>query len=517
MEVYFESPFSIQFEVAIPENHPGKRRCILQYRVDPGDWNEVVPADFPYPDAQTPDVSIVPSFASYLALPPGDTLTRSKIEKIGGAGLSLSAKTPVWSKTGGTVRWEWPLVIRRFSDGPTFTEDGTRSQFRLVDAGGAPLPGLAPLEITARAPEGLLAGTFIETPARIGPYQSDSGNLYFIMEPAETDNRMMMVKSEDFGKSWREVDGNNRPTADDLEGVGTTLTEGTIHILHQTSDAVYYHAFNLEDHPDRPDQWAVDSEVIARPGEPPVQVAALEARPDGSLLAVYGTPSGITLQFRNPEGIWSPGIEVDAGENTHLSGPQMVSNSKGEVYLAYRGSDGSAWVRTVLSDNTLSPPQLFATGMGLSEAEQGAILPLLYLPESDAVVMVYRMESGLLWERRLSGAGSLSDPVKISDLPVVINAVDSDQTGADAITYQNQVHLTFIDEDTRSIFYTFSREDGSWETPQVEIGNIDACWIRGSRLKGMDGNSIYGFVFDAGSRSGRGLNRYHSIPLQPTT
>ncbi len=70
----------------------------------------------------------------------------------------------------------------------------------------------------------------------------------------------------------------NRPAADDLEGVASDLARGLIHILHQTSDAVWAHAFRTSDHPANPDTWDIRHELVASPEEPPVRVASIAVR-----------------------------------------------------------------------------------------------------------------------------------------------------------------------------------------------------------------------------------------------
>jgi len=58
------------------------------------------------------------------------------------------------------------------------------------------------------------------------------------MEPTESDNLFMMVKSTDCGRSWRDVDGANRPETDDLESVDGREVSGTIHIVHQVTQSI---------------------------------------------------------------------------------------------------------------------------------------------------------------------------------------------------------------------------------------------------------------------------------------
>jgi len=101
----------------------------------------------------------------------------------------------------------------------------------------------------------------------------------------------------------------------------------------------------------------------------------------------------------------------------------------------------------------------------------------------------------------------------VSDRTVVQNAVDSDQTGADAIADGNTVHVLFIEENSGSIFHTYSSEPGVWQPPTLEVDGIQGQWIRGTKLVQGEEGDVYGFVYDAGSNGGTGMNEYGEVPL----
>lgn len=509
----YDAPFRLRIEVESGESAHPFQELRLQYRWRERDWQTIGVSQFPYPRFSTPPVSITSTSAYPHEAETEDLLRGSTRDHEEGMGLSLLPATPLFSFQEESTEWEWPLVIRRFSDGPTIAENHDAFHFRVVDGRGIPLEGLPPLTLFAVAEEGHLGGTFIETPARIGPYQSSRGNLYFLMEPTETDNRFMMVKSNDHGETWREVDGSHRPRVGDLEGVGSVLLDETIHILHQTSDAVYHHAFQTEDHSGQPDSWVIDSREIARPDEPPTQVAALVSRPDGSLVAAYGSPEKIMLQVRSPQGLWETPIEVGSDTLTGLSGCQLVSDDRGITYLTYTSANGDGWLQTLYRDGTLTRPHKIDSSLGTTDAENGAFLPPV-VPDSGLPAILYRKEDGTLWERRVFQGDVLSSPVRISARKAVTNAVDAEQVGADVIAYKNQVHVLFIEEDSRAIYHTYSEKPGLWSEPKPVIAGVDACWVRGNLLQDAEGNPVYGFVTDAGSQGGSGMNRYHALPLQ---
>lgn len=531
--LFVERPFRVRFEVERDEGSTEPLRLRLQVRRNGGAWTNVAAEDFPYPETATPRVSIV-SPAGYPAGAATTDLLRGATSTFApGVGVVLDTLTAPWPSgpdagAEGSLHseWEWPLVIRRFADGAVTNEDGDTFEFRMTDRAGRPLAAAAHPWVTVAVPEGLLAGTFVETPERLGPWQTTNGDLYFVMEPAESDNVLMVVRSSDGGRTWAEVDGPGRPATGDLEGFATAFRNGRIHMLHQTSEAVFHHAFGTSDDAHAPDAWVARDELVAEPAEPPTQVAALQARSDGSLVAVYGGPERIRMKVRDVERVWGAETVVDAGLPVRLSGPQTVLGRNDIVHLAYTAKplsaaaapeSGTVWYRRIERDGSLGSPVRIAEGAGVAEEDIGAVAPLVHLAESNTVVVLYRLAEGELWERRILDGGEASQavtpPVMISERSVVQNSVDSDQVGADAIADGERVHLLFIDEDSGGIYHTESDAPGSWSSARLVQGGIRTQWVRGARVTRPDGTVAYGFVYDAGSYGGSGFNRYGEITL----
>ena len=509
-----DRPFRIRFALAIPDKAKD-RRFSLQYRRNDGEWTEAMAEDFPKSKSRSPRVSIVAVKQYAHGTATVGLLADAASGRKGGTGISKQATTPAWSRDSGEAEWEWPLVIRRFADGPEFNEAGDRFEFRMVETGGRPFESYRNPVVTLAVPPRHVGGTFVETPGRIGPFQAANGDLYFIMEPTETDNRFMVVKSGDHGKTWREVDGGNRPRADDLESVDARLVGSTIHMLHQTSFEVWYHAFRTSDDPKQPDTWQVRDEVAAKMGEPPSQVVTLAVRSDGSIVGVYGGPLKVHLRIRSPQGGWGTETVVDSETGPNLSGPQAVLGAGNVVHLAYTGADGTAWYRRVLPDGTLTPRVQIASGLGTKETDVGSILPLAYVPSTDTVSVIYRLASGQLFERRVGPEQAPSPAVKVTDRNVAQCVVDSDQPAADVIVNGTTRHVLFVEEKTGSIYSTESGDDGNWLPSRLAVDRIRGSWVRGALLTRPDGTRVYGFVYDAGSNGGSGLNRYDEAALQP--
>ncbi len=510
-----DHPFRIRFEVESDTSFY-RRQYNLQYRWNNGPWTYVEAHEFPYESATSPTMSIVSCHAFFLGEEADDLIAVSEKPANPGAGISLSPATPGWfphPKTGASAEWEFALVIRRWADGPQVVTDGDRFSLRMVDHLGRLLTGPMP-EFLVNVPKGHLGGTFVETPARIGPYENSKGDLYFIMEPTETDNVFMMVKSTDGGQSWFEVDADNRPKVSDLEGLGSVMSkDGVIHIAHQISEGVYHHAFATSDHPETKDRWVVDSRLITSHEEPPTQTADIAIRPDGSLITVFAAGNQLHYSILEPRGEWSKAKYLNHKYEVGFTNPSLVSLPNGIVEIAYKSMDGIGWHRQLLPDNALTHPQQLAQDLGTSEDEMMAILPLVYLPEQETTVAVFRQSDGYLYLSARSPGNSWSGPVRVSDRTVVTNAVDSDQAGADVVTWQGQILITFISEDDRDIYLSIISDFNQKPAAKKIVSGIDGSWVRGNMLYNQSKSAVYGIVYDAGSKGGSGYNKYVAIEM----
>jgi hypothetical protein len=510
-----DTPFRIRFEVESDTSFY-RRQFSLQYSWNNRPWQYVEAHEFPYPSAASPPVSIVSCRAFFYGEEADDLIAVSTKPANSGAGITLAPTTPGWfpePEKGASVEWEFALVIRRWADGPQVVTDGDRFALRLIDHLGRPLPGPMP-EFLVNVPKGHLGGTFVETPARIGPFENSKGELYFIMEPTETDNVFMMVKSIDGGQTWFEVDADNRPKVSDLEGLGSVMSiDGIIHIAHQISEGVYHHAFATSDHPETKDRWVVDSHLITSHEEPPTQTADIAIRPNGSLVTVFGAGNQLQYSILEPEGEWSKAQFLNHKNEAGFTNPSLVSLPNGIVEIAYKSMDGKGWHRQLLHDNTLTQPIQFAQNLGTSEDEMMAILPLIYLPEQESTVAVFRQSDGYLYLSARSPGNSWIGPVRVSDRTVVTNAVDSDQAGADVVIWQGQIMIAFISEDDRDIYLSILSDFNQKPAVKKIVSGIDGSWVRGNMLYHQSKAAVYGIVYDAGSKGGSGFNKYIGLEM----
>jgi hypothetical protein len=460
-------------------------------------------------EARTPRVSIVSCPAYKHGAETTDLLTGSSARFQPGAGISSAERTSSSGVAGAHAEFEWPVVIRRYADGAVANEEGDTFELRMVDADGAAFGGSRNPEFRLTIPAGHVGGTFVETPGRIGPWQARNGDLYFIMEPAETDNVFMMIKSTDNGATWREVDGANRPETNDLESVDARQVSDTIHIIHQVTGSTRYHAFRTSDHPTRPDTWGVRDEVAAT-ARSVAQAATLAVRSDGSIVTFHVADT-VHYNVRSSGGVWGKDTVLDPGAAPKSAGPRAVVGANDTVHVAYYGIDGTIWYRRLLRDGTLTGRQQLASGLGTSRAEYGAVLPLVFIPRTNTVVVIYRQSDGRLWERRVVSEGPPTPARQVTDRVVIQDAVDSQQPAADAVVDGETVRVLFVEESSRSIFST---SDGSgWQPSTLRVDTILGSWIRGNIYTRRDGQKVHGYIYDAGSDGGAGMNRFAEIVL----
>ena len=107
--------------------------------------------------------------------------------------------------------------------------------------------------------------------------------------------------------------------------------------------------------------------------------------------------------------------------------------------------------------------------------------------------------------------GPPTPSVRVTDRAVVQAAVDSQQPGADAVLDGETVHVLFIDGSSRSILSTNHR--GGWQPSKLEIAGIQGSWVRGGVQVRAGGSRVLGYIYDAGSDGGAGMNRYAELEL----
>ena len=399
-------------------------------------------------------------------------------------------------------------MIRRYADGAVANEEGDTFELRMVDAGGAVLAGSRNPVLRLTIPPGHVGGTFVETPGRVGPWQAPNGDLYFIMEPAETDNLFMMIKSSDGGVTWREMDGANRPETNDLESVDGRQVGDTIHIIHQVTDSIRYHAFRTSDHPTRPDTWDVRDERAATVPLSPRRRLSPCDRTAALSLSMSRTPSTTTSARREASGVLTPSSIRESARNQ-----PVPSGARRERHRARRLLRHGRHNLVSAAPARRHPDAEAAARVGPGHHASGIRrgTALVFIARTNTVVIIYRQSDGRLWERRIINDGAPTPAVQVTDRFVIQDAVDSQQPAADAVLDGKTVRVLFVEQTSRSIFST--HDDGGWQPSTLRVDSILGSWIRGNVYTRSEGRKVHGYIYDAGSDGGAGMNRFGEFVL----
>ena len=181
----------------------------------------------------------------------------------------------------------------------------------------------------------------------------------------------------------------------------------------------------------------------------------------GTVPVAFYTADTVHYNIRFSGGTWGADTVLDPGVAPTTAGPKAVLGANDTVHVASYGVDGTVWHRRLRRDGTLTRRQQLASGLGITRAEYGAVLPLVFIPRINTVVIIYRQTDGRLWERRVVNHGALTPAVQVTDRIVIQDAVDSQQPAADAVQDGETLRLLFVEETSRSIFST--HDDDGWQ------------------------------------------------------
>ena len=159
------------------------------------------------------------------------------------------------------------------------------------------------------------------------------------------------------------------------------------------------------------------------------------------------TQSTTTSAPPQAAGVQTPSSTLEPLRNQPVR--RAVLGANDTVHVAYYGIDGTIWYRRLLRDGTLTRRQQLASGLGTTRAEYGAVLPLVFIPRTNTVVIIYRQSDGRLWERRVVNDGTPTPAVQVTDRVVIQDAVDSQQPAADAVVDGETVRVLFVEESSR--------------------------------------------------------------------
>lgn len=517
-----EVPFRIRFEVEETDAGSFEGRFKLQWRKGVGAWMNAQDYDPPNASA-TEAVGIIESDQYVDGEETSDLLGASSARFVAGTGEEDNS-TAQYALSNEHTEIEWTIVIHTFYDNAAQNVGGDTFEFRVVHADGTAFQGpYNNPKITLNIPRGLIGGTYVENPNRIGPFADANGNLYAIIEPSETFNRFMVVKSADGGATWAEADGAHRPETNDLEGVDAVQVGDTLHISHLPNTQVVYHRFRMSAHPTDPDTWEITDERITSGIDQTDQATALAVRTDGTIVVFYrrSDPQEIVkYKIRTVEGAWSPEYDLDDTITPHdTTWVTVVKGANDKVHIFYQDRDAPAiYHRSLDRANVLSRRTTISTEIGTGIHEQMSIVPPLYWDEHgvEKIIVGFKGADDRIYTSILTDDGLPSTPALASDLPVDYGAGASRAPAASLAVDGATVYLHYADQDTGDIFRDRNSSGSGWGSDIEEIDSVTGHWLRSHVFTHgqVQGNGrVVGYIWDNGSAGYTGYIRYSEHQL----
>ena len=513
--------FRIRFE--IEEAGARAENYRLQYNKNGTGWKDAegYRDDNPNKAPSTPEVWAVPSARYSDGDPTTDLLTASAAAFVPGGGKESPVTGEI--RLGGQhTEVEFALVIPTFHDGARQNKTGDVFEFRLVRSDATAVAGtVANPRVTLVVPAGLIGGTYVESPNRIGPFRDGNGNLYAIMEPTETDNVFMVIKSADGGRTWTEQDGAHRPRTDDLESVDAVLAGDELHIAHHGGKQVVYHVFRVSTHGGNPDTYRLTDEVIAGPITYEEQSVAMEVLSNGRVRCIYARTVGGRgrIFFRTRDARWGAEQSLDMQADVGFFGVAAVRGASDKVHIVYSATDGSIYHRSLSSGDALSERRLLAKDGGITRAERVPLMPPVYWQEagSEKIMVGYRKAAdGRIYTRIITDDGRPGAESAASDRAVSNDQAQSRQPTANLVVDGATVYLHYADAATEDIFRDVHTSARGWGADVKEQDGVEADLIRGAAFTHSPANGgrrVIGYLFDDGSDGYTGTVRYKELPI----
>lgn len=447
-------------------------------------------------------------------------LLTSTTTYVNGEGLEDNTSAS-YTLTSEETELEWCLMIMGFHDGPTQNVASNTLDFRVVEADGTAFTGTyANPTITVSETAGYIGGTFAETPNRT-IWADGNKNIYALVETAESDPKLLMVKSTDGGDTFREMDGANRPTNEDMESIDGVLINDRIYIAHQESgDDVYHHVFRVSTHSPNPDTWETTDEAVTTgiTMNTNPQSVAIGRRSDGDLVILYIKDNGSVDHgyYKIDSGAgWGSEQTLDAEGSHYVKGITSVMGASDKLHIFYRlvegGVSGEVYHRSLDSSDTLSDREAVDTEAGASEGTRFVMAaPPVYWDDggSEKIMILYRDEDDqLLYSAVITNDGSPEARKQVSAATVADDLGFSDQTIAAVAIDGTNVYALWSDLSTLDLFRDVASNDGGWGTDAEELDDKTVHWVRSTAFThsvGNGGSRVLGYIYDNGSAGGTG-------------
>jgi hypothetical protein len=466
-----------------------------------------------------PAVSLLSSQYANEAAITTERLTNDGGTWVEGLGMEADSQTSNFSLQNQETEIEFCLMIHSFHDGYVQNVAGDTLTFRLVENDDTAFTGgyVSPV-ITVAETAGFIGGVMIETCSNIGPFCDGNGNLYLLTEISHTGGNidMVMIKSTDGGDTWREMDGANRPTSQDLEAIDIQQDGTDLHIMFQGDETdMAYNVFHTSDDGADPDEWWAGPEEIPDAGLANTincQCAGISVLGDGALWAFWIQNDGafdyIAYKKRTAAGVWDVAeSDVDNTANTDFTGFTVIRG-------AQQNGAGSELTHIFYQDYTnLTIYHKSLTSAGVLSARQsceadadGEFVPLaqaVYWDDGgDEVVMCCVLDASdeKMYSVVVTNDGDPEARKAVSDNTVGIDLIGGDQPSASLAidTATSTAYFHYVDSATKDLFRDSAVNDGGWGVDVEEADARDIYMLRSRVFTHNAGNGsakVVGYAY----------------------
>jgi hypothetical protein len=444
-------------------------------------------------------------------------LLTSTTTYVNGEGLDTSITSgSVSAGNSLETEFEYCIMLMSFFDGPDQNQASDTLDFRLVESTGTIFGGTYDNPtITVSETAGYVGGCMVEAPGRVGPFCDSNGNLYLIIEPSHNTpyNLMSVIKSTDGGDTWREIDGTNRPTTDDLEGVDAVLYDQILHIVHHDGPTVVFHQFHTSAAASNADTWQTTDESITSGMTATDEFCAVAYRSDDTVVAFYsrndGTNDRLYYKIRSSGGTWGSENGLDTTASVNFGGVMCVREAGSDIiHVAYKDqTNHDLWHKSLSAADSLSARESLTTDASTENCPMTCMVA--WEDGSDEKVMVcYVDESELkLKSRIITNDGTPGTEQTASDNQVVEDQGTSRQPVADTANDGSTVWLLYADLTDQDLYRDENANGAGWGTDVEERDEISADWVRAQVFTHSGGNGgakVLGYIVDEGAGGGTG-------------
>lgn len=481
--------------------------CRWETRKNGGSWVTLPAPGYPVA-ASTPAIQFVPSSQFSDGAATTNLLSGSGKTFVAGSGDTSNNTALITDISDAHTEYELAYMIRRLYDGESFNVNGDYFDFRLVESDGTPFTGTYNLpRVTISIPAGLIGGVYAETPRRCGPWMDGNGNLYQLVEFAETAAILCMLKSTDGGDTWVPVDTANNPANTDMESMDGFLENDRIYMAHH-GDPAWIHIFRVSTHSTNPDTWETVDSALDATTDAIEQCIALVRRSDGDLIAFYNhtaTNDRIYYQINSGAG-WGSRTDLEVETGIEWSGLAAVLGENDTAYIIYAGQNGACYYRTLSSSDVLSGrTTIAASGVGSSSlGDRNPVISPVYVNDggTEKIYFFYKKNADdIIYCRVLTEGSGLGTEAAVTDVAVAADRATSRAPTASAAADGTTVYLIYSRASDFDIY--MDKNTGSGWGTDTEILDGVSCDLVSCNIfthnGGNGGAKVIGFTYANGT------------------